>query len=172
MNPDGFDLSAIWRDVRIWFEELPAGAYALAADIVLVMVVLAAILLVYRDLRARHRSLEAEAAAARQDLAERLEQATDRIEKHLAQVAEKLDRDIAVVAEDAREARRICRALPGQLERLQAGLSAAQDEILNQSAAKFQANEAIRTAIARSAGGKSGPGTRPAPAGKAAKEKA
>lgn len=151
MNGSGIDLQAAWDGLRAGAAEVPAVVYAIAADVVLTLAVLAAVLLAYDRLRQRQRRLEEAATAAQRELVERLEKVTERLEKRLVDAADKLDRDIAVIGEDAREARRIGRSIPAQLERIQAGLSAAQDELLHQSAAKFQANEAIRNAIARPA---------------------
>ncbi|MEQ8344016.1 MAG: hypothetical protein RIB84_26335 [Sneathiellaceae bacterium] len=155
MNDLAVTIQEAWRLLADWFAQSPLERLALSIDVVMTLGVLAAILFGYSRLLARQRQMEEAATLAQKEVVERLEKVTERLELRLSEAADKLNRDIAVIAEDAREARRIGRSLPGQLERIQAGLSAAQDELLNQSVAKYQANEAIKKALTgvRPAGG-------------------
>lgn len=148
--------------VLLWLDALRFDTFTLSVDLLLTLAILVGLLLFYLRNRSDQKRLQAAMDEARQALAEN-RAGIDRVEQGIAQILEKLEHDMTVLGEDVREARRVTRAIPSQLERLQTGLSAAQDEILNQSAAKFQANEAIRAAIARGSAGK------PPPAGKTGK---
>ncbi|MFC3229484.1 hypothetical protein ACFOGJ_19710 [Marinibaculum pumilum] len=140
-------MDPVWTYLQALWQQSPPETLALFADVLLTAIVLVAVVVICSRLLSRQRRLEEAATASQKEIVERLETVTVLLEQKLTDAAEKLNRDIAVIAEDAREARRIGRSLPGQLERIQAGLTAAQDELLNQSVAKYQANEAIRTAL-------------------------
>ena len=140
-------MDPVWTYLQALWQQSPPETLALFANVLLTATVLVAVVVICSRLLTRQRRLEETATATQKEIVERLETVTAVLEQKLTDAAEKLNRDIAVIAEDAREARRIGRSLPGQLERIQAGLTAAQDELLNQSVAKYQANEAIRTAL-------------------------
>lgn len=147
MNDVEANLQAAWQSVTTWYAQLSPDTLALSIDVLMILVILVVLLFGYRRLMLRQRQAEDAATEAQKDIVERLEKVADRLELRLSEAAEKLNREIAAIGEDAREARRLGRSLPAQLERIQAGLSAAQDELLNQSVAKYQANEAIKNAL-------------------------
>lgn len=164
-----------WSEIMLWLDELRFDTFTLSVDLLLALAILVFLGFFYLRQQAGGRKTQAAIDRAQQAIDQTQQALTeqaariDRVEQGIAQILDKLERDMAVLGEDVREARRIARAIPSQLERLQTGLSAAQDEILNQSAAKFQANEAIRAAITRGSAGNAPPAGKPPPAGKAGK---
>lgn len=132
------------QEIMVVLQSGHAAALLIGANLAVTVAVLVIALLLQNRLRHRQEQHDANAGAAQQALVERLE----KLAAQFSETVENLNREIAQVAEDAREARRIARPIPAQLDRIQSGITALQDELVNQSTAKFQTNEAIRNALA------------------------